>query len=246
MEIISANIKSNPLMRQSYVQSDVKRIGAFGVSHGLVVLWQEIQPRRYKDAIRRLFTVGWRHSAMSTEIPLTLDEKYWQVLASGVILVHRGKALASPNRYISWVVARCRDTGEVVVFINTHFVSGAWNKKPKAFKGWRQRMWMHHFKVMQTVIERFVAAGYTVIGGGDFNRIRVPMFHIRQKWLNKHGIDYLFVVPAKHGMQIKVIHATEIHNMHTDHAPVTARCSNGQSRGYLKPGKVPNFSDLAA
>lgn len=189
LTVITANIKSNPYMKQAKVVHDVERCAELGD----VILWQEMAPKRYKQALRDLGP-EWTHAHLNLEVPISWRDDEWELVYEGSILAHEGKATASPNRYIAWVVLRHRATGKLVGFVNSHYVSGAWNGKLKTFKQWRKRMWVQHYALHVELIEALKLLGVPVVGGGDFNRAHVSPFTDDLKWLVNHGIDYLFAV----------------------------------------------------
>jgi hypothetical protein len=209
--VATLNVRSNPEMVQRRVVHDVRR----AVAIAAVVLWQEIGPTRYKNALRALAGL-WRHAHLRLAIPISWDAEEFERLGSGHQRTHRGRATASPARYLSWVILRHRETGAEVVFLNTHFVSGAWNDKRKTFKAWRRRMWLRHYAALEAKVAQFHDQGYTVVGGGDFNRRNVERFHADLEWMSAGGIDYLFVVPGPHD-KTNVQGFQVVRNFESDH-----------------------------
>ena len=188
---VTENVKSNPTMPQSHVLHDVRA----GASLGDVVLWQEISPPRYKAAVEGL-PDRWRTVQESTEDPISFDTRVWRFVSTDRALLSRGRAHVTPARWATWAVLLNMSTGRQVVFMNTHYVSSAWNSKPVSHKAWRKRVWIKEWQNQNEVTDRLSARGLTIMGGGDFNRIRLPKFDTRQVNLNSGSIDHLWVIPG--------------------------------------------------
>src|SRR6476661_1119744 len=125
---LNINVKSNPEMSQNKVRHDVRKAAH---SAGLIG-WNEISPKRYFDAIRNLGP-DWGHymphdGKLRIPNPISWKKSVWQKESSGFVKTHGGKAKVSPNRYITWVKLKNKQTGKTVVRMNTHLVSGAWGK----------------------------------------------------------------------------------------------------------------------
>ena len=192
------NVRSNPEMSQARVRHDVQRAAH---AAGLIG-WQEMAPDRYRDAIRNLGP-EWGHymphdGGLQLPIPISWKKDKWKKLDAGFVRTHHGKAGVSPNRYITWVKLAHRATGQEIVRINTHFVSGAWRgDKPET--PWRREMWNRHLDTLRDLVARFEKQGQTVVLGGDFNRDSYRVMGDRMKYDNdrfeptigKSTLDYL-------------------------------------------------------
>lgn len=192
------NVKSNPEMSQAKVRHDVRRAAS---SAGLIG-WQEMSPDRYRDAIRNLGP-EWGHymprdGKLDIPIPISWKKEKWKKLDAGFEKTHGGKAGISPNRYITWVKLKHRATGEEIVRVNTHFVSGAW-RGDKPQQAWRREMWNQHMDELRDLVARFEKQGQTVVLGGDFNRDSYRVMGDRMKYDNdlfqptigRSTLDYL-------------------------------------------------------
>lgn len=169
--VVSMNVKSNPLMPQAAVVHDVRR----AAKQGDIIGWQEIGPERYRDAIRDL--PGFAHfMPKGLETPISWRKSEFELLDSGVKRMHGGLAGVSPHRQVAWVKLKNKDTGEVMIHMNTHLVSGAWNTKKQPTDPWRQRMWNKHIRQMGEMIEGFEKKGHPVTISGDFNRNHFRVF----------------------------------------------------------------------
>jgi hypothetical protein len=156
---VSLNVKNNPLMPQRKVVHDVRKAARLGDLIG----WQEIGPARYREAIRNLGP-GWnhympRHGRYAIPNPISWKQKEWKKLDAGFVRTHGGEAKISPSRYITWVKLQHRETGRVIVRVNTHLVSGAWSKGYRPAKAWRQRMWRKHIRRLENLVDRFERQG---------------------------------------------------------------------------------------
>lgn len=224
---LNINVKSNPLMSQARVRHDVKKASK---QAGLIG-WNEISPKRYFSAIRSLGK-DWGHympkdGGLRIPNPISWKKSEWKAEASGFMKTHGGKAKVSPNRYITWVKLKNKATGEEVVRMNTHLVSGAWSKGPKKAKAWRQKMWKIHMQKLDKLVERFEKKGMKVIVGGDFNRDSYKVLGNDVAYDNKlnvgtHGkstLDYL--MHTKNGL--KKVSAGVQRGYASDHDAVIAR-----------------------
>lgn len=170
-DVVSMNVKSNPEMPQDKVVHDVRR----AAKAGDIIGWQEIAPERYRDAIRDL--PGFDHfMPKGLQTPISWKSKDWKLLDSGVKQMHEGEAGISPHRAVAWVKLKNKETGETIVHMNTHLVSGAWNKEHTASDPWRQKMWNRHMERMGNLVEHFEKKGFPVTITGDFNRNHFKVF----------------------------------------------------------------------
>lgn len=225
MRLVTANIRNNPDMARQLVREDARTVAGLGSA----VLFQEIGEREDHEDVAVGLGKGWDVYFTKLPIPIALRSRRFKLVsqdempddelqASGYVRTHRGRRGASPSRYISWVVVThpSRSDDLPIVIMNTHFVSGAWNWKPKLWKRWRKRMWKKHWKKMQKLIQAFHDAGYTVIFGGDFNRTHVEKFHPKHVWLSNRGIDKIGAVPAPSGAQVRLRLAKRV-ELNSDH-----------------------------
>lgn len=220
MLISTANIKHgvNP-MTQWKVRLDVKT----AKSRSGIVGWQEIKSDRYKRAVREVYNADWDQCEMDTPIPISVRKANYEILKSGQRLTHRGKAGASPNRYITWAFVKAKDVPFKFVVMNTHYVSGAWNDKRKYAKLWRQQVWLEHWQVQRDLVRGFHNAGYSILGTGDFNRVEVRRFHEDQCWITKGGIDKLWWLAGANGPKFTEISPVFRTELYSDHDLKTAR-----------------------
>lgn len=166
---VNINIKNNPEMPQRAVEHDVKKAAKAG---GLIG-WNEIGPKRYADAIRALGK-DWghyfpKHGQYQIPNPISWKKTVWEKKDEGFLKTHGGLAKVSPSRYITWVELEHKKTGQRVVRLNTHLVSGAWSGQ-KPTTEWRRAQWNTHMAKLKDLVEKFEKQGKVVIVGGDFNR----------------------------------------------------------------------------
>jgi hypothetical protein len=167
---LNLNIKSNPEMSQAKVKHDVRK-----ASHQASLIgWNEISPKRYFQAIKQLGP-DWGHymphdGKLRIPNPISWKKSEWKLEDSGFVKTHGGKAKVSPNRYITWVKLKNKETGQDVVRVNTHFVSGAFSHGHRPTTAWRQKMWGIHQQKLEHLVDHFKKKGLDVIVAGDFNR----------------------------------------------------------------------------
>lgn len=200
--VVSANIKDNPDLAPAQVQHDTKVVAKLG---GLIG-WQEIgEVADHKAVDQACPPKNWYHEFRSLAVPVSVKKRYWTVVGSGSVKTHNGKAGVSPTRYVVWVVLRRKGKAQKIAVVNTHYVSGAWNSKPKAAKQWRQDMWKIHWKKQQEIIADLLSQNISVLGTGDFNRVKVDKFFAQQVWLvgGTSGIDKVYYINAEHGVRFR-------------------------------------------
>lgn len=229
----SINVKSNPVMPQSSVVHDVKQ----AAKQAGLIGWQEIGPSRYFDAIENLGP-KWAHymprdGKKRIPIPISWDKEQWQRKDAGFLRTHNGLAKVSPHRHISWVKLRNKATGQDVVRINTHLVSGAWSS-PKPTTEWRRKMWNIHMDKLENLVAKFQKQGLNVIVGGDFNRDSYKVLGNKVKVDNDlhvgtHGRSTLdYVMHASKGKVLEK-EGVKIHkNYDSDHNAVVVKYSLDQ------------------
>lgn len=220
-DVVSMNVKSNPLMSQDKVRHDVQR----AAKTGEIIGWQEIGPERYKDAIRNL--KGFEHfMPKGLETPISWKKDQFKLLDSGVERMHGGLAKVSPHRQVAWVKLQNKETGETMIHMNTHLVSGAWNSKVQRSDPWRQKMWKQHIEKMGKMVERFEKKGIPVTISGDFNRNHFKVLGDKVKYdsglrAGTHGrstLDYIM-----HAGNLRKVSTRVDRNFASDHNMVTVR-----------------------
>jgi len=221
------NVKSNPVMGQRQVVHDVRRASH---SAGLIG-WNEIGPARYREAIRDLGP-SWGHymphdGGLEIPNPISWKKDVWKKEDAGFLKTHNGLAKVSPNRYITWVKLKNRASGQEIVRINTHLVSGAWSDH-KPTTAWRREHWKIHMQKLDKMVAHFKSQGLQVIVGGDFNRDSFEVLGKKVAYDNKlnvgtHGhstLDYLMHTRSSH---LKKLEAHVQHGYASDHDAVVAR-----------------------
>lgn len=196
---LNVNIKSNPVMKQSDVIHDVRK----AASQADLIGWNEISPDRYFQAIKSLGP-EWGHympkdGNLRIPNPISYRKEEWKMLDNGFKKTHNGLAKTSPNRYITWARLKHKGSGQEVVRINTHLVSGAFSSQNKSNKGWRKEKWGEHMKQLSNLIDRFEKKGLKVVVGGDFNRNQHKVLgnqvaydnNFRESTIGRSTLDYL-------------------------------------------------------
>jgi hypothetical protein len=226
---VTANIKSNPEMSQDKVLHDVRKAAA----QGDLIGWQEIGPDRYFDAIKSLGK-EWGHymprdGKTRIPIPISWKKSEWDLQDAGFKRTHNGQAKVSPHRYISWAKLKHKETGEEVVRINTHLVSGAWTKSKldRPSTPWRQDMWKKHMAQLDALVERFEKKGLKVVVGGDFNRnhhkvLGNDVVYDNKLHIGTHGSSTLDYLMHTRDPELKHLRTKYERRLHTDHDAVVA------------------------
>jgi hypothetical protein len=214
---VTENVKSNPTMPQSHVEHDVRA----GASLGDVLLWQEISPPRYKAAVEHL-PDRWRTVRDGTEDPISFDTSTWHLVTSGRKLLSRGRAHVTPDRWATWAALQNVATRRVLVFMDTHYVSSAWNDRPVPHKAWRRRTWKTEWNRQDALVDELHGRGFTIMGGGDFNRVTLPRFGAGQVDLNSGSIDHLWVLPGA-ANDVDPGDASSYRQLYSDHDAVVGR-----------------------
>lgn len=157
--------------------------------------WQEVNTDRQRQVLRATMGPAYSHRHADLAVPISVAQD-WRVLREGRRKTHDGVRFVTPARWVVWVVAR-NGAGETVAFVNTHFVSGAWNNKPKYRKALRRALWVEHWQVLRDVTAR-LAQQWPCVIVGDLNRVDVRPWHPDLTWADNRGIDKVAVV----GLQV--------------------------------------------
>lgn len=201
--VTTANICGNPLRARRFVRRRMRR----ALAHAGVVFGQEVA-RSNRWGLRRLMRRAADYSEMwhrvaavynkrtvggPREVPISAP-KGWESLGSSSIEAHGGRRRVSPARYIT--VARYSVGGRKVAFVNCHPVSKPRRGVP--FARWRMSRWDEYHAELVQVVAELHAEGFTVVFGGDMNKLvsRMPQVHADQVLLIGAGLDGLWCVPA--------------------------------------------------
>jgi len=158
--------------------------------------------------------------------PISWNKEVWKKEAAGFLRPHHGLEKVSPNRNIKWVKLKNKETGQEVVRMNTHLVSGAWGEH-KPTTAWRRHNWNVHMRKLDKLVDHFKRKGLDVIVGGDFNRDSYKVLGNKVKYDNKlnvgtHGrstYDYLMHT----GKDLRRLGARVEGGYASDHDAVVAR-----------------------
>lgn len=221
MKVVSTNIKSKPRMTIEKVREDINR----AAGEGYIVFGQEISPKDYKRAWNNIMA----HAGRSTffrlrATPISLLESVWHVDRQEAVLVHKARAFVTPARYV--VVLRCthRKTGLKVSFINVHFISEVFQRKPGSFPKWRRQMWDKYWAALQQQAREEYRAGYNVVIAGDLNNKFPPPLNVGDSiTVSAHGVDRIYAIsrPA-YKVKLNTEKVILARNLNTDHAILVA------------------------
>lgn len=223
VRVETINIQGVPRMSREFVKEDVARSASRPVD---IIFRQEISHDDYKHIVTTHQSAIWQTRFINLPIPISFRRSAQWTLVPAMTdyqRMHEGKAGVSSARYIAWVGLRNQETGRTVVFMNTHFVSGAWSDREVEDRQWRRKKWNVHYAKMKSQILAFHKKGVDVVFGGDFNRHQVAEFHPNQVWLANRGIDKIGIVrapplaPLGSPSAVKLTRSNIVGGFHSDH-----------------------------
>lgn len=224
--VVTANIgRKNPGRREDAIRAVRHAVTTGGRLAKPLVGWQEIGEgdgdAREARWINEHFGKGFRNvfetDKAAHRVPMSIPTEF-NVVDRRVTRVHGGKGGVSPNRVITEAVLELAADPELrFVFVNTHYVAGAWNGTDDPHEAWRRRMWARHFRTHRDdVLDHWHSRGYPVIWTGDVNRSRMPLLlPKREKRAFSRGIDQIAWVPGTNGTEIR-LKGTKTVPMHVD------------------------------
>lgn len=207
LRVTTANICGNPRRPKAAVRRRMRRAlmlggATFGQEVARSTRWRRgnysAEWHQLAEHLGRVTIGGPR------EVPISLPAG-WPVRSSSVELVHAGRRGVSPARYLT--TACTVVDGILVAFVNVHPVSKPRRGVPAS--SWRIARWAQYHDRLREHVAELVAEGYTVLVGGDLNRVNVPAFNARQRTLIAAGLDHLWIVPAR-GVAVVDVQASKI------------------------------------
>jgi hypothetical protein len=182
IRILTQNVQALPLHPQDEVVHDVE----LAASQAGIIGWQEIGPDRYQQAVDSLgpkWTTYWGgpegdrvddgkvpDNPSGYDTPISWRSKRWNFVNGGRVLLNDGVAKICPNRWATWVVLENKRTGLRAIFINVHFVAGAWNNEKDDIPQ-RQKMWREAWDVLKKTLVDLMNEYPDAVSAllGDFN-----------------------------------------------------------------------------
>jgi hypothetical protein len=163
-----------------------------------VIGWQEVNdPVDRRKLDRRLgsgYATFYPAAGPAKAVPISWRVDRFAKVDSGSVRTHQGQAQVTPARYVNWVVLEIRGTSKRFVFVNTHFISGAWSGHPE-----RQARWNKHYQVLRDTVGKLKQAnpGTPVFVAGDFNRgkamaMPAPLKHVAVRGVSGVPIDHMY------------------------------------------------------
>jgi len=163
-----------------------------------VIGWQEVNEVADRDKMRRQLGSEYAHYIPSEwparAIPISWRVARFELIRSGFKKTHDGEAGVTPARYITWVFLKVKSTGKKFIFINTHFISGAWGNHPD-----RQERWLKHYNVLYNRVEQFRTyhPNKPIFVVGDFNRHKAmpmpsPVKYVSVKDVSGIPLDHMY------------------------------------------------------
>lgn len=142
-----------------------------------VIGWQEVNDPADRDKMRARLGSGYAHylppDGPAKAVPISWRVPRFTLVRSGSIRTHDGEAGVTPARYVNWVILRINGTDKRFIAVNTHFISGAWNRHPE-----RQARWLRHYDILHDKVAQLRRnhPGKPIFVFGDFNRAKaMPM-----------------------------------------------------------------------
>lgn len=163
-----------------------------------VIGWQEVDTDEGHTKLDALeyydhFRPGAGRLDARNSIAISWRKNKYEKTGEGSRLTHGGEAGVTPSRFVNWVVLKNKDTGAKLAFINTHYISGAWNGEHPE----RQERWRTHNAVVREVVAELLSRGLPVVLVGDFNRPLsqdIPgMNHLNTAGVDGVPIDQIYV-----------------------------------------------------
>lgn len=222
VEVVIAlgNIKSNPIMPPGHVEDDMAALRSllgsptYGAVFGAEIIKAHGYMAQWVEAMSGLHTYG-----RGVECPVSTTHGV-RVSHAAAKRLTIGVAKVSPNRYR--VTVKAHAGGLKVAYIASHNVNGA--KAPVKYRttiGVRRVLFTTWRRKMRRHIKRLIAAGFTVIVGGDFNSPGQVRLHPDQVAVLNKGLMQLAVIPAAGVRVVAMSHSTK--TGHTDHPLCRAR-----------------------
>ncbi|WIG98748.1 endonuclease/exonuclease/phosphatase family protein [Myxococcus sp. SDU36] len=163
-----------------------------------IIGWQEVENAVAHNKLETLenyshFRPGAERVAARNSIAISWRKNKFEKTGDGSRMTHGGSAGETPARFVNWVVLKHKTTGAKLAFINTHYISGAWNGSHPD----RQERWRTHNTVVREVVAELRGRGLPVVLLGDFNRQLsqdIPgMNHLRTAGVAGVPIDQIYV-----------------------------------------------------
>lgn len=163
-----------------------------------VIGWQEVDSDEGHSKLGALenydhFRPGENRLDARNSIPISWRRNKYEKTGDGSRMTHKGEEKVTPSRFVNWVVLKNKESGAKLAFVNTHYISGAWNGEHPE----RQERWRTHNGVVREVVADLLARGLPVVLVGDFNRSLsqdIPgMNHLRTAGVDGVPIDQIYV-----------------------------------------------------
>jgi exonuclease III len=163
-----------------------------------VIGWQEVDSTEGHNKLDALtgyehFQPGAGRLDARNSIAISWRRGRFEMTGNGSRLTHGGEAEVTPARFVNWVVLKDKQTNAKLAFINTHYISGAWNGEHPE----RQERWRTHNQVVREVVADLLSRDLPVVLVGDFNRDLsqdIPgMNHLNTAGVSGVPIDQIYV-----------------------------------------------------
>ncbi len=154
-----------------------------------VIGWQEVNTDEGHSKLGALeyydhYHPGENRLDARNSIPISWRKNKYEKTGDGSRLTHGGEAGVTPSRFVNWVVLKNKDTGAKLAFINTHYISGAWNGEHPE----RQERWRTHNDVVREVVAELLGRGQPGGVGQQHRALGVDEQRGRGQRV-QHGLD---------------------------------------------------------
>lgn len=163
-----------------------------------VVGWQEVDSPGARSKLRKSLpehAIYFPKDGAAKSVPISWNKSRYKLLKSGSVRTHKGEPRVTPHRYVNWVKLEHKAAKKPLLVLNTHFISGAWNKHPN-----RQARWNKHADKLRALINKLSEnnPGSPIVLVGDFNR--------RKDIALPHNVNWVGI-KGGNGVPIDQIHA---------------------------------------
>lgn len=163
-----------------------------------VIGWQEVNDpadrQKLNNRLGSEYATFYPPDGPAKAVPISWRVSRFKKVNSGSIRTHGGEAGVTPARYVNWVVLEIRGTSKRFIFVNTHFISGAWSRHPE-----RQARWNRHYQILYDQVAKFRQnhPNKPIFVVGDFNRSKAmsmpaPVRYVRVEGASGVPIDHMY------------------------------------------------------
>lgn len=168
--VLTANVQSFP--RTAITLEQAREDLRANAADGDLVLLQEIDQRYRRIVLEEFPSSDWHvfFGPRENHSPIAARRAVFELIAEQALLVHPGVPKLHERRYLTHLHLRHRELGVELHATNVHLTPGAFSKPPPVDAATRQAEWHDGMRKHDRFLEKLVATGAPVVGGGDYNR----------------------------------------------------------------------------